>query len=50
MTTLSTFDPFARLPIELRLKIWHAALPARVVEPDIDCDCMAPYTTLDILF
>jgi len=38
MAALKSFHPFPRLPIELRLKIWHAALPSRVVEPDIDCD------------
>jgi len=40
MAALKSFHPFPRLPIELRLKIWHAALPSRVVEPDIDCDCL----------
>lgn len=38
MIALKTFHPFPRLPTELRLKIWHAALPSRVVEPDVDCD------------
>ena len=28
----STFQPFARLPKELRLQIWRLALPARTIE------------------
>jgi hypothetical protein len=33
-STLQTFDPFSRLPIELRLKIWRNAVPIfpRVIE------------------
>lgn len=39
MADLTTFHPFSELPIELRLKIWLEALPLRVVEPKLDCDC-----------
>jgi hypothetical protein len=31
-TPFSTFVPFTRLPVELRLKIWRLALPARTIE------------------
>ena len=31
-TSFSTFVPFSRLPVELRLKIWRLALPARTIE------------------
>jgi 2EXR family len=37
---LASFPLFSSLPAELRLKIWHLALPTRLIEASLDFQSM----------